>query len=578
MSEVEKVRSAEKEANLDQKIAEIRRKNEEIEERHKLVTEEAKQNGVPKSFQKATVSSGGQKSGSNNNSNLKTSETVPSTPKKGNGTEIKGNQWSREWDRGKTSAEEWKMNVPEFGDHGNSYFKIDSANGPPRGRGGNANNGSGARGGHQFQRGNGARRPVVKQPHKPGFFHDDRCDNKTSKAEENGNNGEGENGTISVNNGKQEIPSKAPQRNNPRKPANMQKLDNDKNQNDSSKPNMNVSNGFGQRQGSRGGGQPQTQRTSNPGRRVGPGGPIGFRQQHQHQNGERIQNGNKEGHVAPANRNEAGRKIGNETSQKKPEAKFERNQQNFRETNATLDRRSGPSVRGRGFKPFSKPSNYSNPRQSKVTSKSASGNNSKPQNPKLDKDGQAVKRLIDNIIDQVVRHERKEQKKTGDFPDDEKNVEILKNEDNEVKEIKAENHGSSNNEEDKKADEDDQEITKSEPKPDETKLDAPKPEETKVEEKHYDEPAKEVESTQINESTNASPNETPKNEAETKKESNDEKSDQVPESNEGKSEGEASIPVGSEPPKENGSEQVETSQATENASENKFESEPQPLA
>uniref|UniRef100_A0A914PDV1 Uncharacterized protein n=1 Tax=Panagrolaimus davidi TaxID=227884 RepID=A0A914PDV1_9BILA len=75
MSEVEKIRSAEKEADLDRKIQEIRLRNEQLEERHKIVTEEAKQNGVPKSFQKATVNNGGgqHKSGSNH-TNLKTSE------------------------------------------------------------------------------------------------------------------------------------------------------------------------------------------------------------------------------------------------------------------------------------------------------------------------------------------------------------------------------------------------------------------------------------------------------------------------------------------------------------------------
>lgn len=36
MSEVEKIRSAEKEADLDRKIQEIRRRNEQLEERHKV--------------------------------------------------------------------------------------------------------------------------------------------------------------------------------------------------------------------------------------------------------------------------------------------------------------------------------------------------------------------------------------------------------------------------------------------------------------------------------------------------------------------------------------------------------------
>ena len=36
MQEVEKIRSAEKEADLDRKIEEIRRRNELLEERHKV--------------------------------------------------------------------------------------------------------------------------------------------------------------------------------------------------------------------------------------------------------------------------------------------------------------------------------------------------------------------------------------------------------------------------------------------------------------------------------------------------------------------------------------------------------------
>uniref|UniRef100_A0A914QAV3 Uncharacterized protein n=1 Tax=Panagrolaimus davidi TaxID=227884 RepID=A0A914QAV3_9BILA len=161
MSEVEKIRSAEKEADLDRKIQEIRLRNEQLEERHKIVTEEAKQNGVPKSFQKATVNnSGGQHKSGSNHTNLKTSETIPST-KKGNGIgELKGNQWSREWDRGKTSAEDWKMNVPEVGDHGNSYFKTDSSNGTSSIRGGNRRDSGGRGGAIQHQHQQRGRRPA----------------------------------------------------------------------------------------------------------------------------------------------------------------------------------------------------------------------------------------------------------------------------------------------------------------------------------------------------------------------------------------------------------------------------------
>uniref|UniRef100_A0A914XTB8 Uncharacterized protein n=1 Tax=Panagrolaimus superbus TaxID=310955 RepID=A0A914XTB8_9BILA len=382
MTDVEKVRSAEKEADLDRKIEQIRRRNEEIEERHKLVTEEAIQNGIPKSFQKATVNGGHQKMSGSNHTNLKTSETISST-KKGNGiAETKGNQWGREWDRGKTSAEDWKMNVPEFGDHGNSYFKTDGgANGSnntttsSRGRGG-----AGGRGGghhfqqHQQQRGGGGagagRRPGQQgtnksAPHNPGFFHDDRFD----KAKTDENDGIDSAAAPPSADGKQlETNKKIPARNNnhPRKPATMHQksFENDKNQNDSSKPNMNVSNGYGTRQDYRGGrggagagATPPHRNIFNPSRRGGAppssggsGGPIRQSSNHNTINGI---NGNQN----TSNKFDHQRKTMPKNDGTKP--------QNFKDSNAATADKHLPSNRGRNFKPFNKPPHYSNQRQNK---------------------------------------------------------------------------------------------------------------------------------------------------------------------------------------------------------------------
>uniref|UniRef100_A0AC35GL95 Uncharacterized protein n=1 Tax=Panagrolaimus sp. PS1159 TaxID=55785 RepID=A0AC35GL95_9BILA len=472
MSEVEKIRSAEKEADLDRKIQEIRLRNEQLEERHKIVTEEAKQNGVPKSFQKATVNNGGgqHKSGSNH-TNLKTSETIPSA-KKGNGIgELKGNQWSREWDRGKTSAEDWKMNVPEVGDHGNSYFKTDSSNGTSSStRGGNRRD-SGGRGGgaiqhqHQQQRGRrggaqGASKPQ-QSPHNPGFFHDDRFD--APKTDENGIN---DPAPQKTNDGKQQTEGHKkfpPRNNNPRKPATMNKsFENDKNQNDSNKPNMNVSNGFGQRQDRRGGGtqHPSRNNLNNQHSRRGAltGGASGVRHPPQQQNGVNGINGNQNGSKDFEIQRKSAPKIDGNKTQNVKDPNFDK-------------QRSVPSNRGRYFKSFGKPSNYSNPRQNKVSSqkpKPTNNNNnnsnnngiSKPQNPKLDKDGQAVKRLIDNIIDQVVRHERKEQKKNGEGEGEEENDVKQENQNNGISE--SENHGNENSNEEKKNEEKSEEKEKPE--------------------------------------------------------------------------------------------------------------------
>ena len=92
------------------------------------------------------------------------------------------------------------MNVPEFGDHGNSYFKIEPnvPNGSnPRGRG---------RGGFHAR---GGRRPAPTK-HNPGFFHDDRCDKTKDEKGEEGAPVDGKSDATP--------PKKAPPRSYPRKP------------------------------------------------------------------------------------------------------------------------------------------------------------------------------------------------------------------------------------------------------------------------------------------------------------------------------------------------------------------------
>lgn len=98
---------------------------------------------------------------------------------KGNNAE---KQWSREWDEGKTSADDWKMNVPDIGDRNNHYFKIESTENR-RGRGGKT-----------ATRGDTQRVPGMRNP---GYFHDDRSGKSQSSR------GRGGRGTFTKRGGHQ---------------------------------------------------------------------------------------------------------------------------------------------------------------------------------------------------------------------------------------------------------------------------------------------------------------------------------------------------------------------------------------
>uniref|UniRef100_A0A8R1DZ97 Uncharacterized protein n=1 Tax=Caenorhabditis japonica TaxID=281687 RepID=A0A8R1DZ97_CAEJA len=101
----EKRRSEEHEAELDRRIALIREKNQQIEQRTKEIEEDrarnedsiAKSPKTPSQTAPAKVTTPDRNGNSNNNNNTRN-----------NG------QWSREWDKGKTPAETWRENVPSM--------------------------------------------------------------------------------------------------------------------------------------------------------------------------------------------------------------------------------------------------------------------------------------------------------------------------------------------------------------------------------------------------------------------------------------------------------------------------------
>ncbi|CEF69203.1 Hypothetical protein SRAE_2000385300 [Strongyloides ratti] len=108
-----KIRSPEVEAALDARIAVIRRRNKAIEERIKIVTaDKATALGVP--IEKLVVKDCLNKEDEGNND----IENVNDNKNITNGGDIKKScrnnetHWNREWDAGKTKAEDWITNVP----------------------------------------------------------------------------------------------------------------------------------------------------------------------------------------------------------------------------------------------------------------------------------------------------------------------------------------------------------------------------------------------------------------------------------------------------------------------------------
>lgn len=95
-----RVRSKEDEEALDKKIAEIRKKNQLIEQRKELV-EEDRANFV------SAYGKMGLYSRAKRTTNRNKRSTRPPKPRK-------MGEWDREWDAGKTSVENWKENVPDI--------------------------------------------------------------------------------------------------------------------------------------------------------------------------------------------------------------------------------------------------------------------------------------------------------------------------------------------------------------------------------------------------------------------------------------------------------------------------------
>uniref|UniRef100_A0AC35TRL8 Homeobox protein 2-like n=1 Tax=Rhabditophanes sp. KR3021 TaxID=114890 RepID=A0AC35TRL8_9BILA len=93
-----KVRSLEQEAALDAKIALIRQRNKQIEERNKVVA-----------IDKAT-------SLGMDALAIADKETKGPSLQKSSKPKDKRRSWDREWDAGKTKAEDWKTNVPTIDD------------------------------------------------------------------------------------------------------------------------------------------------------------------------------------------------------------------------------------------------------------------------------------------------------------------------------------------------------------------------------------------------------------------------------------------------------------------------------
>uniref|UniRef100_A0AC34QFT1 Anillin homology domain-containing protein n=1 Tax=Panagrolaimus sp. JU765 TaxID=591449 RepID=A0AC34QFT1_9BILA len=303
--EIPKLRSAEKEAELDRKIEEIRKKNQILEQRHQETKKDAEENGIPKLPTNHRPNKPG-KTGSNKDSNVKTSEKI-GEKKKSTMTESKGKNGSnREWDAGKTPADSWKVNVPDIGDHDNKYFKTEATRGKRRGAA------------------NAVPRPVPGTRN-PGYFHDDRLDA-------------------------------------PKRGGRQPRRGSDRNQNDSSKPNMNLG--------------PE----SHPESKTSTGKPL---------------RGNKKPSF-----------DGSQSFGKKPAQKH-----NFVGKTPDL-----PNQNLQKPKPFSKyPSNrVKNPGQF----------GAKKPNKNYDSDERTVKRVLDNLIDKVVLFERKEKRATSNnVPDAAKDAE-----------------------------------------------------------------------------------------------------------------------------------------------------------
>ncbi|CAJ0582113.1 unnamed protein product, partial [Mesorhabditis spiculigera] len=86
-------RSSEEEAELDKKIAQIRERNEKIQQRaQEIEADKLKASGKTTDDSKASKTS----------------------PTQASGNKTKGGVWDREWDKGKTPAEQWRENVPSM--------------------------------------------------------------------------------------------------------------------------------------------------------------------------------------------------------------------------------------------------------------------------------------------------------------------------------------------------------------------------------------------------------------------------------------------------------------------------------
>ncbi|EJW78047.1 hypothetical protein WUBG_11044 [Wuchereria bancrofti] len=105
-----RIRSKEDEEALDKKIAEIRKKNQLIEQR-KEVVEEDRANFVNE-YGKMSLYDRAKGTMYRNKQTLKSR---------------KPGEWDREWDAGKISVENWKENVPDIGNSkgSNAHFYVD---------------------------------------------------------------------------------------------------------------------------------------------------------------------------------------------------------------------------------------------------------------------------------------------------------------------------------------------------------------------------------------------------------------------------------------------------------------------
>lgn len=105
-TKVEKVRSKEDEEALDRKIAEIRKRNQLIQQRKEIVDEDRA--AFEDQYGSFSSLKSPKKVNNNNNNNNNKVEKV-------NEKKAIKNEWVREWDVGKTRAETWIENVPEMG-------------------------------------------------------------------------------------------------------------------------------------------------------------------------------------------------------------------------------------------------------------------------------------------------------------------------------------------------------------------------------------------------------------------------------------------------------------------------------